>query len=509
MKLRHEFIAYTALVLALLAGAGWCTHTLLNLQEQNRKALRQADYEARVRTALMRMDSKIAPLVLREAERPRNDYQAFTPAPMFVANPPLDCPPPMIPSPLLKQTPRHVVMHFTCEGTNQIVRSPQIPETNLILYSEGVFPLHHIVDSCACETLEHSLLVSNRATGAASENMRALWVDDMLLLARPLFTQGLPEIQAAWLNWPRLQQDLLASIEDLFPEARLEPLMTDQFASPSRRLASLPIRFVPGRAGRQVAVAGVPLSMPLSLIWTGLLLAVGALGILLWGTIRQSRRQADFVSAVSHELRTPLTSFRLNTELLADGTVSDPTGQQRIFSRLQSESQRLTHLVDNVLAFASIEQGSQAPTMETTTLHTLLIQHEAALRERAERDDFEIQIEADADEAVTCNADLVGQILMNLVDNSCKYAGKTGNKIITLRTGPASIEVQDQGPGVPATERSNLFRPFHKSAQATAGKAPGVGLGLALCRQMARRMQADLTYGEVAGGACFRLSFES
>jgi signal transduction histidine kinase len=78
---------------------------------------------------------------------------------------------------------------------------------------------------------------------------------------------------------------------------------------------------------------------------------------------------------------------------------------------------------------------------------------------------------------------------------------------VSVRAGePVIIEVSDSGPGIPAGDRRKLFQPFSRSAREAAGHAPGVGLGLALSRRLARAMGGELALVEAEEGACFRLS---
>ena len=112
---------------------------------------------------------------------------------------------------------------------------------------------------------------------------------------------------------------------------------------------------------------------------------------------------------------------------------------------------------------------------------------------------------------VLANRSAVEQVLFNLVDNACKYAGAAADKRIHLGVGSrgrlASIRVADHGPGLSAAMRRRLFRSFSKTAEEAATSAPGIGLGLALSRRLARDMQGDLRLDEnVAEGARFVLT---
>jgi signal transduction histidine kinase len=112
---------------------------------------------------------------------------------------------------------------------------------------------------------------------------------------------------------------------------------------------------------------------------------------------------------------------------------------------------------------------------------------------------------------VQADVSVVEQILFNLVDNCCKYAGPiAADKVIHLqvRGGPGGVEfhLRDHGPGISAEAARDLFRPFTKSAHEAAQSAPGIGLGLALSRRLARALGGDLRLDATGeGGACFVL----
>ena len=112
---------------------------------------------------------------------------------------------------------------------------------------------------------------------------------------------------------------------------------------------------------------------------------------------------------------------------------------------------------------------------------------------------------------VLANRSAVEQVLFNLVDNACKYAGAAADKRIHLGVAShgrlAAISVADHGPGLSAAVRRRLFRSFSKSAEEAAASAPGIGLGLALSRRLARDMGGDLRLDEnAASGAKFVLT---
>jgi len=311
------------------------------------------------------------------------------------------------------------------------------------------------------------------------------------------------------------------------------------YEEPGRLLATLPVRLVPGPVSAEAEEGLSPLRLSLVVAWMCVVLAGVAVAVLLWGTVALSERRAAFVSAVTHELRTPLTTFRMYSEMLAGGMVTDEAKRLRYLDTLRRESERLVHLVENVLSYARLERGRARGHTETVALADLAGRIGPGLAERAEQAGFAFVVEpgiagaspssAGADparlaaagtaasavvgSAATVRADpsAVEQILFNLVDNACKYAAGAADKRIHLVSeaagGRAVLKVCDHGPGISPRDARRLFRPFSKSARDAANSAPGVGLGLALSRRLARDMGGDLVLIPRPGdGACFALS---
>jgi signal transduction histidine kinase len=232
---------------------------------------------------------------------------------------------------------------------------------------------------------------------------------------------------------------------------------------------------------------------------------------LLWGVVRLSERRAAFVSAVTHELRTPLTTFRLYAEMLAEGMVPDSQRRQEYLLSLRREADRLAHLVENVLSYARLERGRRGGAVGPIALGELVDRAEQRLAAHAEQSGMTLVVEgreSAAGAVVLANPSAVEQVLLNLVDNACKYAAAATDRRIhvALRcgAGEAALVVRDHGAGVPLSARRRIFRSFSKSARDAAETAPGIGLGLTLSRRLARDMGGDLQLDlNVADGACF------
>lgn len=350
-------------------------------------------------------------------------------------------------------------------------------------------------------------LIENRGSSAspAIEYVsRPVWVGDELLLARRVDRDGQTYVQGSWLDWPRLKGELLAESTDLLPDADLIPVRGDDEpeADPTRMLAGLPVKLVVGGPMASFPAAGPvdgPLQWALSFGWLALVIALAAVALLLWGVLALSERRAAFVSSVTHELRTPLTTFRLYADLLARDMAPTPERRREYLETLRTEAERLTHLVENVLSYARLERGRHPQRTERTTPAGLIDRFESRLAERAAQAAMTLKCDvekASADQPLATDVGVVEQILFNLVDNAAKYAGRAADRRIALTTGRdgrfVTFAVRDYGPGFVSTKQASRSAPFSKSAQEAAETAPGVGLGLALCRRLAKELGGRL-----------------
>ncbi len=350
------------------------------------------------------------------------------------------------------------------------------------------------------------------ATSLRAEIMRPLWLGDTLLLARRVTVDGTEHIQGCWLDWPRIRAQLLESVKDLLPDAQLLP-DANEGDDWRQRLATLPVRLEPGDGlpdYHDSPRAALTLTLVVAWVCVGLATVAGA--TLLLGALDLSERRGAFVSAVTHELRTPLTTCRLYADLLGGGMVPDPAERQRCLDTLRSEADRLAHLVENVLAYARLERAQVIPA-DPVVVADLLSTACARLADRARQVGLDLVTERTGDAlecAVRADPAAVERILFNLVDNAAKYAAPAATDrrlhlAVSAEGGGIAFCVRDHGPGIPADVARRLFTPFAKSAHEAARTAPGVGLGLALSRRLARQLGGRLEVVPCPDGACFRL----
>ena len=343
--------------------------------------------------------------------------------------------------------------------------------------------------------------------------LEAVWMGEALVLARRVTAGGMEFIQGCWLDWPSMRAGLIEDIKDLLPGAQIVPWAGQKDIKQTRRLASLPVALLPGTV--KTLTAGLsPIQISLLVAWGCVLLAALAAFVLLRGVVALSERRGAFVSAVTHELRTPLTTFRMYTEMLEGGMVPDEKKRQRYLVTLRTEAERLDHLVKNVLAYARLERNRAGGQIESVKTRDLLDRIKDQLSDRAGQSDMQLAVELDDqtnNTVLRVDRAAAERILFNLVDNACKYAAGAEDRRIHIgaeRSGDMlAVIVRDHGAGIGPEQARRLFKPFSKSAKEAAESAPGVGLGLALSRRLARGMGGDLVLDEgTAGGACFILT---
>jgi signal transduction histidine kinase len=340
-----------------------------------------------------------------------------------------------------------------------------------------------------------------------------LWFGTQLLLARRVDVGEKVVIQGCWLDWPRIRASLVAEIRDVLPDATLEPVTDPSDARIGRMLATLPVQLV-ARLPETSVTDWSAMQVSLVMAWACVLIAAIAAGVLLHGVLTLSERRGAFVSAVTHELRTPLTTFRMYSEMLANDMVPDPTKRQTYLETLRVEADRLSHLVENVLSYAKLERGPLRHKHEQLSIDAFLARVGERLADRAGQAEMQLVIDAAADiRETTFKTDpaAVEQVLFNLVDNACKYAARAKDRRIHLDVSADAngirFRVRDHGYGISPREAKSLFRPFSKSADEAAHSAPGVGLGLALCRRLAHDLGGRLEWVPMdEAGAVFQLT---
>lgn len=247
-----------------------------------------------------------------------------------------------------------------------------------------------------------------------------------------------------------------------------------------------------------------------------ILLVLSMLGLGVFLLIRDASRETklarlrgDFVSGVSHELKTPLTLIRLYGEMLLYGQDLREEERRNYYQIITGEGERLTHLIEKVLDFSRIDRGLKQYNLKEGDLAPIVGRTVELYGQYLIRQGFSIETNLAAElPPVRFDPEAVSQALLNLMDNAARYSGQS--RFIALRLSCANdkviFEVEDHGPGIPASERPKIFDQFYRGPN-SAGKG-GYGLGLYLVKHIMDAHGGNIELeSEVGRGSLFRLIF--
>ncbi|HEX8254761.1 MAG TPA: PAS domain-containing sensor histidine kinase [Thermoanaerobaculia bacterium] len=228
-----------------------------------------------------------------------------------------------------------------------------------------------------------------------------------------------------------------------------------------------------------------------------------------------SAAKAKFLSMMSHDLRAPLTTISGHADLLGGGVHGGlATDQQHAVQRIRDASRELARMIDDVLSYAQLDSGQVAMQRQRVSVRAAIERAEAMMKMRFEQAKLTFSsTTCDAETIVIADPDRLQQILLNLLTNAIKFTAPGGSVTASCeRAGEkVLIRVRDTGSGIAAEQLERVFDPFvqldtpvHNATQR------GIGLGLAISRDLARAMdgelRADSTMGE---GSVFTVELPS
>ena len=209
--------------------------------------------------------------------------------------------------------------------------------------------------------------------------------------------------------------------------------------------------------------------------------------------------QRQLLSDISHELRSPLT--RVNATL---GLARQRFGQDVAFDRIERDTERLNDMIARLLTVARLDMTGPSPEKQRTDLRALIAGIVADVQWEANERNSQVVFVSDAQCHVDANPDLVRSASEDIIRNAIRYTAPGTKVEIRLecdsRDNAAVIRVSDRGPGVPAEELSNIFRPFYRVASARDRQSGGVGLGLAIAERVARAHGGSVRAENRVGG---------
>jgi len=225
---------------------------------------------------------------------------------------------------------------------------------------------------------------------------------------------------------------------------------------------------------------------------------------------RQLRQlKEDFISNVSHELKTPLSLIGMFSEILKTGRVRSQQTRMEYYTIIHNESERMSHLISNLLDFASLEKGNRVRNFEAVNIARLVGHELDAYNYHIQRDGFQVSTEIAEDLPSTfADPTAIGMAFFNLLDNAVKYsAGEKQIKVkVQHQNGYIELSVADRGPGIPADEQQKIFEKFYRGSTAVGRRVRGSGIGLSITKHVAEIHGGQVLVDSHAGeGSTFTL----
>jgi len=226
-----------------------------------------------------------------------------------------------------------------------------------------------------------------------------------------------------------------------------------------------------------------------------------------------NRTKTEFLAAMSHELRTPLNAIAGYVQLLMLGVRGPLTDEQAIdLGRIQRSQQHLLSLINDILNFSRLEAGAVTYEIGSVPLGSVLEAATSMISLQAAAKQITLTLEP-CPPTMRALADdsKLEQVLLNLLSNAVKFTQRGGHVSIRCEAADDHVltRVQDDGPGIPADRLADIFEPFVQLDRALGNPREGVGLGLAISRDLARGMQGDLTVESIPGkGSTFTVSLK-
>jgi signal transduction histidine kinase len=212
---------------------------------------------------------------------------------------------------------------------------------------------------------------------------------------------------------------------------------------------------------------------------------------------RRSRYLKDFAAAVSHEFKTPIAGIRGALELLGDhGAAMSEEERQRFIANATADADRLSHLLERLLAQARADMAVAAENASTVLAGPI-----AEVADAHRRADLAIEVQVDAP-PVAAPPELIEAVVETLIENSHQAGAREVRITAREHGGRVLLSVADDGPGIPESEHERIFEPFHTGRRAEGGS----GLGLSIARSLLASVDAAIVSRQTQRGALFEIS---
>lgn len=214
----------------------------------------------------------------------------------------------------------------------------------------------------------------------------------------------------------------------------------------------------------------------------------------------------DFVANASHELKSPAASILAAAETMRVAAKEDPVAVPRFALQLEREAVRLSRIVADLLDLSRLEGGSELS--ERVRLDVIVLEEGRRSRHDARAAGLTLSVHASEEAPVRGSARDLSLMVRNLVDNAIRYAGRNGTVRVTtaVERDLVSLEVADDGVGIPTKDLPRIFERFYRVDRARSRETGGTGLGLAIVRHVAENHKGRVhVQSELGRGTTFRV----
>ncbi len=209
--------------------------------------------------------------------------------------------------------------------------------------------------------------------------------------------------------------------------------------------------------------------------------------------------QDEFIATVSHELRTPLTSIRgFSQTLLNSWDKIDDSNKKKFIKIIEDQSNRLIHLVENVLSVSKMNAGEDV--LKKIDVNNVIKQIIPMFVEQYKTRNFKLNLSQDLPPS-RLDEDKFQQIMTNLIDNAAKYSdsGKTVTIFTGLEGNSIVIKVKDEGVGIKKEDYGKVFKKFSRLENHLTSTTQGNGLGLYITKQLVEKMNGEIGFESEEG----------
>ena len=283
-------------------------------------------------------------------------------------------------------------------------------------------------------------------------------------------------------------------------------------------LSHLELRYFPEPGGLPVGFRSFEVLTLATFTWAVILLVlvimVGVFYTLRYvlRETRTARLKSDFVSFISHELKTPLAAIKMFTETLREGRVSGEEEQQECLELIERESDRLSSLIDKVLAYSKVESEQKAFQFGSCNMAEVVDEAISLFHAHTSDRPREVKLHSvqDISNIQMDRASMI-EVVLNLLSNAAKYSPSETDIIVNIRetVDEITVEVVDKGVGIPKRDHRRIFEKFFRSDDLLTREVEGTGLGLAFSRYIAKVHNGDIRVSsQPESGSVFTLQLK-